>query len=160
MRILLVQPDYRPSVGFRRIAMPEPLALEILAATVPDHDVRILDLRFPELHRGTWDEVAGFEPDIVGVTCLTPEFYAVLAVLREAKRRWPRCLTVVGGHHATLCPEDWNDPWVDAVCLGEGESVFSQLIAAIENGQSLSGLWNVAYRGALAERMAVRRRRE
>ena len=46
MRILLVQPDIRPGeIGFHVAAQTEPLALETLAATLPDHDVEILDLR-------------------------------------------------------------------------------------------------------------------
>ena len=46
MKILLIQPECQTGViGFRLAAMPEPLALEILAASVPDHEVRILDLR-------------------------------------------------------------------------------------------------------------------
>ncbi|MEN6333124.1 MAG: B12-binding domain-containing radical SAM protein, partial [Phycisphaerales bacterium] len=73
MRILLVQPDAPPGVGFRTVALPEPLHLEMVAATVPDHDVRILDMRIDDdLDAALRD----FSPEMVGVTALTPEVYA------------------------------------------------------------------------------------
>ncbi|MGE5609026.1 MAG: hypothetical protein ACM359_07215, partial [Bacillota bacterium] len=46
MRILLIQPEYvTEGIGFRLAALPEPLHLELLAALVPGHEVRILDMR-------------------------------------------------------------------------------------------------------------------
>jgi hypothetical protein len=46
LRILLVHPEgQRGLIGFRIVALPEPLALEILASVVPDHETLILDLR-------------------------------------------------------------------------------------------------------------------
>ena len=46
MKILLVHPEWRQDdFGFRLAAMPEPLGLEMLAAAVSDHEVRILDMR-------------------------------------------------------------------------------------------------------------------
>ena len=55
--------------------MPEPLALEMLAAVVPDHDVRIFDMRIDEDLTGTLED---FAPDMVAVTALTTEVYAAL----------------------------------------------------------------------------------
>ncbi len=47
MRILLIQPASKSSeLDFPVVAMTEPLALEAIAAKVPDHEVRILDMRF------------------------------------------------------------------------------------------------------------------
>ena len=48
MRILLVQPGIRPGqIGFHVAAQTEPLALETLAATLPDHDVKKSRRRSP-----------------------------------------------------------------------------------------------------------------
>ena len=43
MRILLIQPGLSEGIGFPLVASPEPLHLEMIAATVPEHEVRILD---------------------------------------------------------------------------------------------------------------------
>lgn len=143
MRVLLVQPEVQSKrVGYRLVAMPEPLALEIVAATVPDHEVAILDLRLE-------DDLAGalsrFAPDVVGVTALTTEVYAARAVLSAAKTHAPEIFTVAGGHHATLIPEDFFLPYVDAICLGEGEYVFADLVDALAAGRSLERVPNLVW---------------
>jgi radical SAM superfamily enzyme YgiQ (UPF0313 family) len=123
--------------------MPEPLALEILAAMVPDHDVAILDMRLESDLAGVLDR---FAPDVVCVTALTTEVYAAQKVLATAKRWNGEVFTAVGGHHATLLPEDFFLPCVDAVCLGEGEHVFPHLIAAVSKGDGLKDVPNLAWR--------------
>src|ERR1035437_4277594 len=112
--------------------MPEPLALELLAATLGlDHDVRILDMR---IDADLASALKAFSPDMVAVTALTTEVYAAHDVLRAVKRFDPKVFTVMGGHHASLIPEDFFLPDVDAIALGEGELVFPQLVQAIEAG--------------------------
>ncbi len=40
MRLLLVQPDAPATVGFRTVALPEPLHREMVAALVPSFSAR------------------------------------------------------------------------------------------------------------------------
>lgn len=148
LKILLVQPDYQQEgFGFRLAAMPEPLGLEMLAAYLPDHNVRILDIRCgDELEPA----VRAFDPDIVGVTALTPEVYAARDVLREVKTISRDIFTVAGGHHASLVPADFCSPDVDAIVIGEGETVLALLAASLANGpagpRDLSGVPNLIWR--------------
>ena len=146
VKILLIQPDcYDGSIGFRLAAMPEPLALELLAAAVPDHECRILDMR---LDRDLGAALAGFQPDLVGVTALTPEVYAAREALAQVKAFNSEIFTVVGGHHATLLPEDFFLPQVDAVALGEGELNFPALAAQIAGGdRRLERVPSLLFRG-------------
>ncbi|MHC4108442.1 MAG: hypothetical protein ACYSTY_10200 [Planctomycetota bacterium] len=46
----------------------------------------------------------------------------------------------MGGHHATLLPEDFCIPQVDAIALGEGEVVFPGLVEAMSKGSRRRGL--------------------
>ena len=135
MRILLIQPEYRSAIiGFRRAAIPEPLGLEMLAAVASDHDCHILDMRL----EGDMDAVfSALAPDMVAVTALTPEVYAARDVLERVKRLDREVFTVVGGHHASLLPDDFRLPSVDAIALGEGEMVFPHLIRELEKGRDL-----------------------
>jgi len=144
MRILLIQPDHDPGpIGFRLVAMPEPLALELLAGMVPDHEVRILDLRVdPNLD----EALTHFDPDVVAITALTTEVYAAQEVLQRVRQLSPDAFTVTGGHHATLVPKDFQRPGVDAICLGEGEFVFPPLIDALKSGRSLREVPNLIWR--------------
>ena len=132
MRILLVQPkppeDY---IGFHRTAVPEPLALESVAAmALPRHEVRILDLRI-EKGDALPEMMETFRPEMVGVTCLTTEVYAAQDLLKRVRAEWPEVITLVGGLHATLLPEDFQLPYVDVIVMGEGETTFSELTDAL-----------------------------
>jgi radical SAM superfamily enzyme YgiQ (UPF0313 family) len=140
--VLLVQPDLSQAVGFRTVALPEPLHLEMVAATVPEHDVRILDMRLDDnleaaLHK--------FWPEMVAVTALTPEVYAAQNVLQRVKSFSGEIFTVVGGHHATLLPDDFFVPQVDAVAIGEAELMFWQLARAVADRRGLDGVPNVVW---------------
>jgi radical SAM superfamily enzyme YgiQ (UPF0313 family) len=144
VRILLVQPEGKQGrIGYRLAAMPEPLALELLAAMVPEHEVAILDMRLDKDLSGALNR---FAPDVTVVTALTTEVYAAQEVLQTAKQYDPHVFTAVGGHHATLLPEDFFLSYVDAVCLGEGEQVFPQLIAALSKGQGPNSVPNLVWR--------------
>jgi len=144
MRVLLVQPDWKQSnFGFRLAAMPEPLGLETIAAALPDHDVRILDMRCEDTLA---EEVRSFDPDVVGVTALTPEVYAARDVLAEVKAIRQDIFTVVGGHHASLLPEDFRCRQVDAIVVGEGEQTFAGLMEALDRGGDLAGVANLIVR--------------
>jgi len=135
VRILLVQPPPPPDyIGFRRTALPEPLALECVGAVArANHDVRLLDLRLEDRFRETVQE---FQPDLVGVTCLTTEVYNAQALLKEVKVLRPQAFTVAGGHHASLLPADFQLPCVDAIVIGEGEVTFPKLLEAVDRSTS------------------------
>jgi radical SAM superfamily enzyme YgiQ (UPF0313 family) len=136
MRILLVQPAPFESgrLGLENmIWLSEPVALTAVAGAVPDHEVRILDMRLedplvlPEVLR-TW------RPDVVGTTSMTTDCYQAKAVLYLARRALPGCLTVVGGHHPTLSPEEFHEDYVDVLVRGEGELAFAALVEAWGRG--------------------------
>ncbi len=144
MRILLIQPDYQiAGFGFRLAAMPEPLHLEILAGSVPQHEVRILDMRIDANLLGMLE---AFQPDLAGVTALTTEVYAAQDILQAVKKFSDEIFTVVGGHHCTLMPEDFQIPQVDAIAVGEGEFVFPDLVRAIRDRRGLAGVPNLLWR--------------
>ena len=146
MRILLIQPRLQSErLGFQLVAQPEPLALELLAAMVPDHDVAIVDMRMGD----DLDEALNrLHPDVVAATSLTTEVYNVQAILKTAKEHHSEIFTVVGGLHASLVPEDFFLPSIDAVCLGEGEAVFPKLIEARSTRRKLNDIPNLIWQDA------------
>ena len=123
--------------------MPEPLALEMLAAVVGDHDIRIADLRIEDDLDATLES---FAPEMVCVTALTTEVYAARGVFSRVRAALPKAFIVVGGHHATLLPGDFFLPQVDAIALGEGERVFPDLVRAVAQGKSLGDVPNLISR--------------
>ena len=139
MRILLIQPHSSPStIGADELYMHEPLALEYIAAgVIAEHDVKILDMRLERDLKGVFD---GFRPDVVGITAYTVNVNIVKGLFREIKRWNPEVFTVVGGHHATVSPEDFLSPDIDIVVMGEGVFVFRELIRRIEKKEGFEGI--------------------
>jgi radical SAM superfamily enzyme YgiQ (UPF0313 family) len=144
MRILLVQPDSnRTCIGFKRLARPEPLALETVAGTVPGHDVRILDMRCDPDLAGAMRE---FLPDLVGTTGFTAEVPHAQEICWRAKATAPDVRVVVGGHHVSMSPAEFDRQGIDYVALGEAELSFPLLVDAIENGKHPSTVPGIGYR--------------
>ncbi len=126
MRVLLVQPPSgRLTMGLKHVSKVEPLALEILGAAVPDHDVEILDM---EIDLDLDGALARFQPHIVGTTAQAVHTYSARRVLRTAKDFDPTTLTLLGGHHPTLCPEEFCAPYIDVIVLGEGVPAFQAIV--------------------------------
>ena len=144
MKILLVQPALSPStIGEDEINIFEPLALEYIAAGVSNkHDVRLLDLRLENNLQGT---LRDFSPDVVGITAYTVHVNTVKRLFQEIKESNTNILTVVGGHHATVAPQDFIHPSIDLIVLGEGVFVFKEIIARHEKGKGFDGIPGTAF---------------
>jgi radical SAM superfamily enzyme YgiQ (UPF0313 family) len=147
MKVLLVYPcSANELIGYGDLgAIAEPLALEYLAAglELDQHDVQILDLR---LHRGALEEaLRTFAPEVVGVTGYSMHVLRNLEICRAVRAALPQCFTVVGGHHATLMPEDFFTAEVDFVVSGEGTASLRQLLRYLANGvevRDVPGVWS------------------
>lgn len=139
MRILLVQPPKSPkTIGGEDVFIYEPLALEYLASALTnDHDVRILDLRLEKCFQNT---LAAFCPNVVGITAYTVHVNVVKSLFEQVKAWNVETLTVVGGHHATVRPEDFASPFIDVTVMGEGVLVFKEVVRRLEKGVPLEGI--------------------
>src|SRR5207247_1960639 len=140
MRILLVQPPQGTRFGLSRILTGEPLGLECVGGAVRSrgYDAEVVDLRLD-----SWDALdraLDHPPAAVGVSCaFTTDVYPSLEIARFLKDRWPALPVVVGGHHASLVPEDFlcSGSGVDAVAIGEGEWTSVGIMDALRDGQPL-----------------------
>ena len=47
---------------------------------------------------------------------------------------------MVGGHHATIRPEDFYTPYIDLIISGEGVFLFREAIVRLEKNLALSGI--------------------
>jgi len=139
MRILLIEPAKSPvTVGGEDVFVFEPLALEYLAAGLDSrHEVRILDQRIDDTVDHTLEE---FAPEIVGITGYTVHVNAVKALAEQAKTWNTEVLTVVGGHHASVAPSDFDIPAIDIVVVGEGVESFRRIVERAEAGEGLEGI--------------------
>ena len=138
MKILLMQPSQERGLGFRSLAVVEPLGLESVAGNLPEHSVRILDLRIENRLAQALKE---FQPDFCGINCsFTIDVYQTREIAAVLKRWNPRVPVFVGGHHASLSPEDFYCSDIDGVAVGEGEMAMRDLVQAYEKGQDWKGI--------------------
>ena len=143
MRILLVMPTpfENGRLGLENVVwLSEPVALTAVGtAVMAEHEVRVLDLRLED-EDALVRTLSAFEPDIVGTTSMTTDAYQAKAVLRAAKNvLGDGVLTVVGGHHPTLCPEEFDEPYVDVIVQGEGEITFRDLVKRFASSTASPG---------------------
>lgn len=139
MNILLIQPAKpEKALGGEDFSIFEPLALEYLAAGVAqNHDVRILDLRLdPNLDSHLRD----FQPDVAGITSYTVHVNTVNRLFQQIKAFNPEICTVVGGHHATVRPEDFYTPYIDLIISGEGVFLFKEAMVRLDENLALSDI--------------------
>ena len=143
MRILLIHPNYHS--GGAEIAgnWPPAWAAYLTGALkgAGYSDVVFIDAMTNNIED---DELArrirATQPDIVGVTSITPSIYKVERVLEIAKEVCPQAVGLLGGVHATFMFKQVlsEAPWIDAIVRGEGEEILIETVRAIESGDWLN----------------------
>jgi hopanoid C-3 methylase len=156
MKILLINPPRSPENNILKFAPEEakrfihkkligpPLGLLTIASAVKGHDVSVFDTKgeydlvpeTPELKILVRALVEKYRPDIVGLTVITSEFNFCMDICRTVKEVNPEILTVAGGLHATLCPQDFTDPSFDIIIPGQCPHIFRDLVRVKEQGGS------------------------
>jgi radical SAM superfamily enzyme YgiQ (UPF0313 family) len=125
-KVLLVNPHESDQAGFTN----PPLGLLYIAGTLLEHgfEVRVVD-GCRDGKEAIQDALSDFQPDIVGITCLTPGRKKALEVADMAKELNPMTTVVMGGAHATIMYRQIleNYPAVDYVVLAEGEETFLEI---------------------------------
>jgi anaerobic magnesium-protoporphyrin IX monomethyl ester cyclase len=135
MRVLLVRP---PSVLGRmaRQNLQHPTNLLGLAAEVRarGHEAALLDMEVVPGGLSAFERaVAGWEPDIVGLSVVTPHVPGAADLAKLARLARPAVFLVAGGPHATALPGDLLSeiPALDAVCVGEGDLTLPDVCDAL-----------------------------
>jgi hopanoid C-3 methylase len=144
VRILLVKPRarLRTILGVQGFQLLEPIELGYIAAAVPRrHEVKVLDLRLARApERSYVAALRGFRPDLVGFTGYSHEASIVKCLAATVRRELPRAKVVVGGHHATVAPRDYDIESIDAVVRGDGCTPIAAIVTALEAGDVLMGI--------------------
>ncbi len=92
--------------------------------------------------RDLMGEVSKARPDIIGISCTTPQHGWLMNVIKQLKKHF-NLPVVVGGAHATCYPEIIKNPGVDIICRGEGEKALVELLDRMENGENGTNIKNL-----------------
>jgi len=138
-RILLVNPHETEQDGFSN----PPLGLLYIAGTLLQHgfDVRVIDGCLEGLP-GIRKSIVEFQPEYIGITCLTPGRKKALTVARVAKEIIPHITVVLGGPHPTIMWKQMLEhyPDIDYIVIGEGEITFLELVQSQTDPSLIPGL--------------------
>lgn len=117
------------------VFLHEPLALEYLGAGLKQdgHEVIVLDARIDPDIDGAFRR---FQPQVVGITGYTNQVPIVKDIARRIKAMAPDAFVVVGGHHATVMPQDFNETCIDLVVIGEGVGTMREIVKRPERGRA------------------------
>lgn len=140
MRIVFVHPNYKS--GGAEIAGNWPPAWVAYLAG-PLRKAGFDDIHFIDAMTNDLDDDAivarlrELDPDLVGVTAITPSIYAAERILELAKEHTPRALGVLGGIHATFMFKQVlsEAPWIDVIVRGEGEEILVEVAKAHAAGE-------------------------
>ena len=141
MKVVLVNPSSSVSISGYAHA---PLGLAYIAAALlkKGHDVEIVDFGFEMDLNGFYNKLKETKPDVVGITCMTPQVSIALRIAKIIKRSVD-CPLIFGGPHATILPESLLDE-ADYIVEGEGEVTICELLQSLEGRmdiENVKGIW-------------------
>lgn len=113
------------------------------------HEVRIFDQNAEAASDAALLRLVNeFEPIVVGFSVITPNYPVVRQQMRQLKLQRPEVRIIAGGIHASMFPEDLLADGADAVVLGEGESVISELLTCMAERREPAHVSGLVFRNA------------
>lgn len=139
MKVLLINPSYdikRYMGKLSKIAFVfQPIGLTYIAAYLRSKrvEVKIYDSQIET--EPIQKVVKEFDPEIIGITCVTFLVYSTIELSKLLKREFPNKTIIVGGIHPTIRPQDFlREETIDCVAIGEGELIMYEFVKAVESG--------------------------
>ena len=176
---LVKAPALATNLTFRNLVTP-PIGLAYIAGSLVAHDIdayivdavgqapdQIFPLSFCDgfgigLNMQEIVSAIPKESDIIGLSSMFSNSWSFEWRLIEVIRaQFPEAQIIVGGEHATACPEYILDTCraVDVVALGEGEETMVDLVKNIRNGDPLARVAGIAFRQGGVIQTTQRRKR-
>jgi anaerobic magnesium-protoporphyrin IX monomethyl ester cyclase len=150
MKVCLISPPYSSAVKSVVGITSPPLGLAYIASMLrQNHEVKIIDSSILNYTIGDVErELRSFNPDVVGITSVTPSIYEAYKVAETAKKVREDCTVILGGPHATFMPRQTMKEceYIDIIVRGEGEETTRELIENIEKGVPLNKVKGITFR--------------
>ncbi|MBL7147237.1 MAG: B12-binding domain-containing radical SAM protein [Nanoarchaeota archaeon] len=146
MRVLFVLPDFNYLDFISDYSGFNHIGLAYLSACLKqeNHDTKLLHLTKELPADELISLIKEINPDLICYTAFSNQFHYIKKVAPLIKKEL-NILTVCGGIHATVHPEDTiNIDGIDMVCIGEGEKAIVELANKLEKKRDISkikSLW-------------------
>lgn len=141
MKVLLVFAAYK---FMKNVTSNQfPLGMGYLAGYLRSKgiEVKIVDLRHDKNNQFL-SVLTEYDPDIVGISCMTPNQNEAYGVARTVKNKLNNPIVILGGVHATFMYDEIlkTRKEIDIVAIGEGEITLYELCKALDSGFSINKL--------------------
>ena len=135
LRILLLRPrPPKETIGLQHVMICEPLELEYLVGNIDKAkaSVKIIDMILEKKPIEFF--INKYRPHIVGMTAYITHVGAVKEMARKIKRLSNKTITVVGGVHAEVVPEDFRSKYIDYIICSNPVETFNKIIDRVRAG--------------------------
>lgn len=129
MKVLLIKPAFQNVFSKLSLIVTEPLELEYMTAICKRQGVESRICDFSVGHVSLKRLLRRFRPDLVAMTANFVHIVSVKKYVRIIKDCNPDILTVVGGPHAEVMPEDFQFEGIDVIIHSGGFQPFERLIS-------------------------------
>ena len=139
MKVLLFRPKPdKETIGLQNVMICEPLELEYISANIEaaGHQCRIIDMIIEK--KSVRHFVEEYHPDVVGITGYISHVNIMKEYAREVKLCDSRIITIIGGVHAEVNPQDFESEYVDFIIRANGIRTFKEILESLE-GKTSSG---------------------
>ncbi|MDD5746796.1 MAG: cobalamin-dependent protein, partial [Candidatus Omnitrophica bacterium] len=91
-------------------------------------------------------DLKAYRPDLVGFSVITTDYPWAGAMAQRIKAEL-NVPIIMGGIHPTVIPERViTNPWVDMICVGEGEYPMLELVRSMERGSPDYAIQNIWFK--------------
>lgn len=95
-----------------------------------------------------FEEIRDYKPHVIAYSAVTGTHQLYFKFNKKIREYFPNVFTIMGGSHPTYYPECVRYQPIDAICTGEGEGAFVELLdrlAGGENGEDLYDILNLGF---------------
>jgi anaerobic magnesium-protoporphyrin IX monomethyl ester cyclase len=151
-KVVLIEPSAKYCFDPRWVRSP--LGLLYLASAIrsANHYVGIVSQPLLGIDQNEIVQaVADMNPDVVGITSITPNYRNAIGIAKALKFRCGALPVILGGLHPTYMAEEIlrTEPSVDIVVRKEGESTIVKLLAVLEKQAALEDARGISFREGL-----------
>ncbi len=109
--------------------------ISLLAGVVKTHghEVELIDMRQLHSEQELISRLRATTAEVISVSVQTPSFNVACRVAELAKGLGK--VTVAGGIHASIAPEDFSQPYWDHVVMGDGEITLPKILNGLGKGE-------------------------
>ena len=144
MKVLFIYPDILDYALFKGTFYTGIASLSAVLKKQTSHNVALIHITKPIMQEELIAKIESKNPDLIAFSSTTNMFPYVRMWSEWIKRKLKEIKIICGGVHPTIVPEEViQNPYIDGVCIGEGEETIVELCNRLDNSQNINQIENL-----------------